>query len=58
MNRIVYEWIAELIDRDGAVVDIAFAESKPEVLKKAELFYRQDGEHYDLIVELVSMEEL
>lgn len=57
MNRIVYEWIAELIDRDGGVVDFAFAESEVEVRRKAELFNIPDGSAYELVVELVSMEE-
>ncbi len=57
MNRIVYEWIAELVDRDGGVVDFAFAESEVEVRRKAALFNHPDGAAYDLVVELVSMEE-
>lgn len=57
MNRMVYEWIAELVDRNGRVVDIAFAESEVEVRRKAALFNHPDGAAYDLVVELVSMEE-
>jgi hypothetical protein len=53
----VYEWIAELVDRNGRVVDIAFAESEVEVRRKAALFNHPDGAAYDLVVELVSMEE-